>query len=664
MPVYTGQRGYISAQPKIGQGIVDSVFAGENAIHEPDGWRVFNGWRQIDGARTVPTLGYTATLTAGSHIAALSGGATALTDFRAFQHVLIGRKLFVLEAIPDNTHLQISPTPDASEAGAGQAIKKVPALSALNLDRATLLAGNAIRFKEQAIYAIGDGGLFLNGSAISAALAASENLKVAYPNPGGGFTVTNAGFTKPAALAATELVGGGTKGMPTGTYWVAVARKRAGFSGLGNPSDRVPVVINTVGNRIRIPLGAFDSSQGQTAWVILVSRIDERAKDRPGLWRYIVEPAVQSVNFDFDFYDEELQERASYDNDPPPKALFTFSLGNHLAVASSGGPPDGSGISTTPGAEVAAAKSSNPEAFSPFARTPTQGGEVIVGVHAGELVAFLLTPNTLQVCSLTGNTINPFAIRRRWGAGFAHQYCGVIANDLFYGLTKTGLYRTIGKDAFAATGEFAMRVRPDFRGIKPGRGFVGSDTGKKHVVVFVSNARLGSGGGWQTKALVYNTETDAWSAPAYLGNGTADFVVTNCATVGNDLYFTTADGFVWRWDDPDAGLTLVGFVGFPFVADNARWYKTVRSAKLTGNANGELAIYTELDEDGLKSGGGDAPTFPLSGGGTGVAVHQDEWDPSLLCSSYALRASFELPGGAEIFESLEADHIVHEGWSK
>src|SRR5262245_5339224 len=661
MILYSGSAGYISAQQKVGVGVVDSIFAGENAIHEPDGWRVFNGWKQIDPARTVPTMAYTATLTNGSNIAALSGGATALTDFRAFQHVLIGRRLYVIEAIPGNTSLQISPTPDASEAGSGLAVKKVPALSALNLDRATLLAGKAVRFRQQAIFAVGDGDLYLNGAAISGTLAATQNLKVAYPLAAGGFTVTNAGFTKPPVPTVSET-SGGTKGMPTGAYWVAVARKRLGFSGQGNPSDRVPVTITVANNRIRVALGAFDSSQGQTAWVILVNRISERTNERPGLWKYI-ETTTQSANFDFDFYDEELIERASYDNDAPPKALFVFSLGNHLAVASAGGPPDGSNVETTPGAEVAAAKYGNPEAFSPFARTPTQGGEVIAGVVAGELVAFLLTPNTLQACSLTGNAVNPFAIRQVWGSGFAHQYSGVIANDLFYGLTKRGLYRTIGKDALAASDVFAQRVRPDLQAIVPGRSCIGSDTGKKHVVVFHANARLGGGGGWQTMALPYNTETDAWSAPAFLGNGTADFVVTSCATINNDLYFTTADGFVWRWDDPEAGLTLAGFVGFPFVTDNSRFYKTVRSAKLTGNANGSMKIYTELDEAGLKSDAV-APSFPLSDGGIGVTVHQDEWGMDTLCSSYAMRVGFSLPSGARIFDALETDHIQHEGWSR
>jgi hypothetical protein len=661
MPIYTGQQGFISAQPKVGQGIVDSVFAGENAIHEPDGWRVFNGWRQMDAARTIVTLGYTATLAAGNNIATLSGGATALTDFRFAQHVLIGRKLFVIEAIPDNTHLRISPTPDASEAAAGQTIKKVPALSALNLDRATLFAGNAVRFRQQAIFAVGDGDVFLNGAAISATLTASQNLKVAYPLSAGGFTVTSAGFSKPAAPSVSETTGG-TKGLPTGTYWVAVARKRSGFSGQGNPSDRVAVTINTPGNRIRVALGAFAAGEGQTAWVIQVNRISERVNERPGLWTYI-ETTTQSANFDFDFFDEELIERASYDNDPPPRGLFTFTLGNYLAVASVGGPPDGSNIETTPGAEIAAAKYNNPEAFSVFARTPTQGGEIIAGVVAGELVAFLLTPNSLQACSLTGNTTNPFAVRQVWGAGFAHQYSGCIANDLFYGLTKRGLYRTLGKDALGASDQFARRVRPDLQAIQPGRSFIGSDTGKKHVVVFWSNARLGAGGGWQTKAMLYNTETDVWSAPEYLGNGTTDFTVTATATVGNDLFFTTSDGLVWRWDDPESGLTLSGYVGFPFVADNPRFFKTLRSAKLTGNANGELKIFTDLDEAGLKSDG-DAPAFPLVKGGTGATVHEDEWAPNTLCNSYAMRVGFTLPGGQKIFDALETDHIQHGGFSR
>jgi hypothetical protein len=656
---YTGQAGYISAQPKVGTGIVDSVFAGENAIHEPNGWRAFNGWGAADSARALPTMAYTATLTVGVNVVVLSGGATAKTDFRFAQHILLGRKLFVIEKIIADDRLQVSPAPDANSVGV--AIKKVPALSALNLDRATLLAGNAVRFREQAIFAIGDGDLYVNGAAISATLTASEALKVAYPIPAGGFDSRLAGFTTPPAPTVVEGTAG-TKNLPTGAYWVAVSRKRKGFSGQGNPSDRSLVTITVAGNRIKVSLGAFDATQGQTAWNVYVSRISERATERPGLWLF-QEYDVQSTDVEFDFFDDDLVERAEYDNDPPPKALFVFTLGNHLAIASCGGPPDGTGANTTPGAEVAASKYNNPEAFSPFAHTPTEGGEVIAGVALGELVAYLMTPNSLQVVSLTGNSINPFAIRKQWGAGFAHQYCGVVHNDLFYGLTKRGLFRTIGKDADQATDDFARAVRPELQAIAPGRSFIGSDIGKKQVVVFWSNARQGAGGGWQTKAMVYNTEQGAWSAPAWLGDGTTDFIVTSCATIGNDLYVTTADGAVWRWDDEASGLTIAGFLGFPFVAGDSRFLKTVRSSKLTGNANGELRIYTQLDQVGLVNGAA-APAFALPGGGTGQSIEHPEWGMNTLCNSFAMRLSFSLPAGAPVFDALEVEYLEHEGFSQ
>ena len=141
--IYTGERGYISAQAKVGAGIIDSVFAGENAIHEPDGWRVFNGWKQIAPARTIAKLGYTATLTAGSNIAALSGGATALAGFRAFQHFLIGRKLFVVEATPGDIQLQISPPAEARHAVYERSFKPQA------MERAEKLSSGSVRIERQ-----------------------------------------------------------------------------------------------------------------------------------------------------------------------------------------------------------------------------------------------------------------------------------------------------------------------------------------------------------------------------------------------------------------------------------------------------------------------------------------------------------------------------------
>jgi hypothetical protein len=140
---YAGERRYISAQAKVGAGIIDSVFAGENAIHEPDAWRVFNGWNQIAPARTITKLGYTATLTSGSNIAALSVGATAKADFRFAQHVLIGCRLYVIELIPGNTQLRISPTADARRAVYERSFKPQA------MERVGKLSSGSVRVKRQ-----------------------------------------------------------------------------------------------------------------------------------------------------------------------------------------------------------------------------------------------------------------------------------------------------------------------------------------------------------------------------------------------------------------------------------------------------------------------------------------------------------------------------------
>lgn len=655
--VYTGQRGHIPSQAKIGLGVPDSVFAGENAIREPWGWRVFGGWGDQSETRPASSPAYTISLTANNPVGVCSGGATCKTDFRVGQHIVVNRRLFLIEAILADDQMRLSPTPDVS--AATQTIYRVPVLSSLALDRATLHAGNATLFRNTAIFAVGEGSLYRNGAALAPALTATSNLKVAYPVAAGGFASHDAGFTTPAAPTVVEGTAG-TKNLPTGNYWIAVARKREGFSGQGNPSARVQVTITVAGRRPKVSLGAFATSEGQSAWVVFVNRISERGQERPGLWR-VAEYDVQSTDVEIDWFDDELKERATYDNDAPPKAGYVFSLGNYLAVASCGGAPDASGVETTPGPEIAASKYNNPEAFSPFARTPTALGEPILGVTVGELVAMLLTPNTLQVASLTGSDINPFAIRQEWNNGFAHQFSGCMAGDLFYGFTKKGFYRTLGKDTFAPDDTFAEAYRIELQQVVAARAFVGFDPASKQVVLFESNAQVGAGSGWQTKARSFNTESGYWNTPCILGDGTTDFTVTSCANINGELWFTTSDGKTYKWE---AGAqTITGFLGFPFNVDDSAHQKTLRSAKLTGNANKKIKVYKDLDINGLRSGGS-APEFTLTAGGGGESVHHRVWLQSILCRSYAYRVEFELTNKAQILDALEVDYVQHEGFQK
>lgn len=654
---YTGLAGYVPSQPKIGRGVPDTVFAGENAIKESSGWRAYGGSQDQAETRAASAPAYTISLVAGQAEAICSGGATCKANFRVKQHVVIARKLYLIEAVAADDRLRLAPTPDVTISG--QTINKVPVLSAVNSGRMTLNAGNAVGYRNAAIFAIGDGSLYQNGAPLVPPLNASTALMVAYPLPGGGYESRPAGFTTPAKPTVAEG-SAGTKNQPTGSYWIAVARKRKGFRGYGTFSERNNLTIATLGNKLQVTLDAFATGEGQDAWVVAVSRISERTQFRPDLW-LVQEYDVESVAVEFDFYDDELIEKASYDNDAPPAGQYVFTLGGYLGIAGCGGPPDASGIETTPGSEIAAAKAGNPEAFSPFARTPTDMGEIIVGIQAGELVAFVQTPNTMQVLSLTGSTVNPFAIRAAWFTGFSHQFSGVVAGEMFYGITDQGLYRTLGKDNYAPADSFAAGVKSDFAALIRERVFLGGDPINKLVVVFWSNARQGSGGGWQTLAWSFNYEQGHWNTPVVLGDGASDFIVTSCSAVGGRLFFTTSDGKVYRWDF--GGATQAGYLAFPFAEGTSQHLMTVRYVKLVGNANGKLRIYKNLDVTGLRAGAATAEKA-LTQGGTGQSVEHSIWQPVVQCNSFALRVDFSLPGKAPVYDYAQVEFEQHGGFVK
>lgn len=655
---YTGLAGYVPSQQKIGRGAPDSVFAGQNAIKETWGWRVYGGSQDQAETRAASSPAYTISLVAGQAEAVCSGGATCKTDFRVKQHVLIARKLYLIEAVPADDRLRLAPAPDVTISG--QTINKVPVLSAVNADRITLNAGGAVGYRNAAIFAIGDGSLNQNGAALSPPLNASTALMVAYPLPGGGYESRPAGFTTPTKPAVAEGAAG-TKNQPTGSYWIAVARKRTGFRGYGTFSERNNLTISVLGNKLQVTLGAFAAGEGQTAWVVAVSRISERTQERPDLW-LVQEYDVESTAVEFDFYDDELIEKASYDNDAPPAAQYVFTLGGYLGLAGCGGPPDASGIETTPGSEIAAAKANNPEAFSPFARTPTDLGEIIVGIQTGELVAFVQTPNTMQVLSLTGSTINPFAIRAAWFTGFSHQFSGVIAGEMFYGFTDQGLYRTLSKDNYAPDDDFAAKVKSDFASIVREREFTGFDPINKLVVVLWSNAQQGGGGAWQTLAWSFNTEQGHWNTPVVLGDGDTDFTVTSCATIAGKLYFTTADGKLYRWDFGSEARN--GYLAFPFVVGADQHLKTVRRVKLVANANHKMRLYRNLDVTGLRAGGSAAEVI-LTQGNVGYSVEHTVWQPAVQGNSFALRVDFfQLAGRQPVFDQAEVEFTQHGGFVK
>src|SRR5262245_12629425 len=143
--IWTIENGYVPDQPLFGRGLPGTVIGGEQVLIQGGRGRVAS--RPSDMAETAPTSTYgtTISLVAGSDIATFGGGATAKADFRHGQHVLIDNLLYLIKEVIDDTHLRIGPK--ASATLNNKTLKSVPVIHELDEDRATLLAGNVVKFR-------------------------------------------------------------------------------------------------------------------------------------------------------------------------------------------------------------------------------------------------------------------------------------------------------------------------------------------------------------------------------------------------------------------------------------------------------------------------------------------------------------------------------------
>lgn len=635
---FTFEAGYVPDQALIGQGLKGTIFAGEQVLLENGRLRVAAPPLDISETTPLTTYGYTATLVAGSEVATLSAGATARADIRSGQHVLIGTDLYLVKRVPTDLTLRISPKPTASIGGL--AVKFIPTLSALDLDRGTLYGGNAVKFRQEALFGVGVGSFRVNGTALAAAFSASNKLRVAYPNYSspGTYIVCDAGFTPPTGFTVAQGAAG-SKDMPTGDYPIRLSKKRRGFSGYGNASEPQIATITVAGSKVSITLPAFDTAQGQTAWIIWAPKIATLGNVEK-VYGFHSEVASQSTTIEIEWFDEDLKELLTFDNDAPPVAQFVLTLSDYLMVAGCDGQPDGSGQTTTPGPGVAASKLNNPEAFSPAFRATMSGGELINGVHVGaqansveqEIVkAYLTSENTMQILLVDKNSaaVNPIDIRPSWQYGFEHYASAVMAEGDFYGYTGGTLARAVGISDQRDV-RFSTRVRSVLKLFKPGRTFVGWDPYGKYVVVVHSQHGQQSGK-WYSIGLSYQVEDDAWSPPVRLGDTSADFIVCGRATVGGRLYLVTTDGKTWRWDD--GTVTQSGWIATPFFDFGATdLQKTARRVIVNGSANGQVRLYRDRDETGLKAGAS-APSKALSGNRT-------LWKANVRGKNHAARVDF------------------------
>jgi len=647
-----------------------TCIAGQNAIFEAAGYsRVFGGWSDLSETNTPTTLGYTATTATTTDTVTFSGGATALTDMVPYQHILIDRELFLVVKIVSNTSIVVLPRPSSS--AAGLAVKLVPNLHPVTRtqpERLSLQAGNAVRYREEAIFAVGRGVLRINASPLSASLTATSSPQVAYPIPGGTYDVRPVGFTRPTAPTVVA-VAGGTKGMQAHDYTFRASKKRTGFPGHGLASTPVKVTL-AAGQRFQVTFAAFDASEGQTSAYLWVSLNSDSLAGTA--WFLLGEyPTVGPHTVEW--YDGELGERYVDDNFPPPPALYVKSAGDFLLFCSWGDAPDGSGNPQAPGPGIAVSKHNNPEAFSPVAYTFITPAEEINGVHIGKVgvrttdaVCYFTSANYLNVGRFTDSAVSPLITIPFGLAGFLHQYSGCVAYDYFYGLAGDNFIRTT--DGRNIESDFSLPVWPDLANIDNARAFVAFDPKNSWVVIFQANAVLAAGGKWQTKAWSFNVRTGNWNTPVLLGDGaTADFTVCGVATVNERLYFVTTDGKAYEWDR--GGTSLSGYVAVGFDDfGGAEFTKLIRRVKLSGLYAGTINLYYDLDYYHLIPGLV-APLVPYPSPSSRtlsnlslVAKHFPVWKLNRHFHSIAFRVDFSAPANFRLFEGLDLDVALRDGF--
>lgn len=578
---------YYPDQVLQGAGVPGTVIDGNNVVFENNGWnRAFGGWGDQHINNAPSTLAYTASTTADSPIVEFTAGALALTEWNEFQHVLLGRDLYLVETLIDDTHITVSPVPSAT--ASGLAVKKTPNLHAVDELFASLYGGNVLKFREEPLVAVGNGPLKINGNVISASLTASKTPQLAYPISTGGYDVRNVGFTKPTSLPTLAAVAGGTKNMPQTTYSIKLTKKRLGFPGYGLAGEAVEVTLSAPNEQIQATLPAFDTSEGQSAWYVWATKSVVGQGVR-GPWYLLGEyTTVTPSTVNLEWRDDELGEKLVDTNYPPPKALYVFTLDDLLCFASAFGAPDSSGDPTAPGPGVAVGKPFNPEGFATSASAFVAPAEDIRAVYVGNSRAYFITKNRQHIGTLTGSQTTPLVIRPYWHAGGSHQNSGVMCGEVLFVLVGDAIVRTVtGEDADTS---FSARVKSALAPFVQARVFLGYDARNQWLVVFHSQDNLGGGGKYITKALSYNLKTDKWNTPCLLGDGTtADFIVTGVATINQRLFFTTSDGSTYEWDN--GAQTITGAMAPQFNDfGGAHFTKVARRVEITGHLDGNISL--------------------------------------------------------------------------
>ena len=416
---------------------------GENILFGIDGFsRLYGGSAQLSEINGPVSPAYLANTNPATDVVTLTGGATAIADIAPYQHIMIDGLLYCVRKVISDTAIAVTPNP--ATLSVNEQIWFLPNLHGITRqkpERASLYAGNAVRYREEAIFAVGRGALKIGGAPLVNSLVASSTPQVAYPIPGGTYDVRPVGFTRAAAVGLLPA-GGGTKGMPAGKYSIRVSKKRKGFPGYGLAS---PATITTIvaGQQLSLQLPPLDPAEGQTSFIVWASSTEDLITGGSA-WFMLGEYNYSAVPINIEYTDGELGLLYVDDNFPPPPSSYVITANDRLIFAGWGDAPDASGNPTSPGPGIAVSKSNNPEAFSPDAYAFITPAEEIVGVKTGkpsvrvsDSMVYFMSMSALNIGRFTDETPSRFTCSPYALAGFTHQYSGCVAYDFFYGLAPT-----------------------------------------------------------------------------------------------------------------------------------------------------------------------------------------------------------------------------------
>ncbi len=297
-----------------------------------ENWKGVTAFTATSSPSPVALTG-TASFTSGS--AVITGSGTKFTqELIPNQWILAGNDIWNVYSIESDTSLTL--TQPINTTAVGATISRVQQVIEVDNVRCNLIRGSVIRFPNGNFLVVGDGVVRFNENVLTSSVTASKRLTLGIINPGTSTSI-NTGYTSyPLGMAVPTLttltaVGGGTKNMQAGVYSVRIVPERIVTGGYNNPSNKIEVTL-TAGQRIQITFPAMDTASGQDAWGVYVS-LYSTGGGIEGPWFYYGQITTSQVSsaggtFTIEYNDAEVSGNRllSFDNDPPPDAVFVATL--------------------------------------------------------------------------------------------------------------------------------------------------------------------------------------------------------------------------------------------------------------------------------------------------------------------------------------------------